>query len=193
MRRKTVLSTRGIPSPPSLTVGNSDPSAWSGWVGSRDGLTIFCKIPTGAIMVAPVPDESLRWSSILGHYNHSETNHNQHWNDCTNIQNVHIVNDASWLIHSTGYFLRLVLSTLITFTYTLLILILAWISDYMPGKTWNEITCPFPNFHGWTVEVWELITNFIPHFIMLTPAGIKVNLCWQVKPLVMLVEIHSGC
>ena len=32
----------------------------------------------GAIMIAPVPDESLRWSSIIGHYNHSETNHNQH-------------------------------------------------------------------------------------------------------------------
>ena len=33
---------------------------------------------TGAIMIAPVSDESLRWSSIIGHYNHSETNHNQH-------------------------------------------------------------------------------------------------------------------
>ena len=37
------LSTRGIPSPPSLNVGNSDPS---GRVGARDGSTIFCKIPT---------------------------------------------------------------------------------------------------------------------------------------------------
>ena len=33
---------------------------------------------TGAIMIAPVPDESLRCSSIIGHYNHIETNHNQH-------------------------------------------------------------------------------------------------------------------
>ena len=28
---------------------------------------------------------------------------------------------------------------------------------------WNEITYPFPNY-GCTVEVWEWISNFIPHF-----------------------------
>ena len=31
---------------------------------------------------------------------------------------------------------------------------------------WDEITYPFPNFNGCTVEVWEWINNFIPHFIM---------------------------
>ena len=31
---------------------------------------------------------------------------------------------------------------------------------------WDEITYPFPNFNGCTVEVWEWIGNFIPHFIM---------------------------
>ena len=29
---------------------------------------------------------------------------------------------------------------------------------------WDEITCPFPNFNGATVEVWEWTSNFIPHF-----------------------------
>ena len=29
---------------------------------------------------------------------------------------------------------------------------------------WYEITYPFPNFNGYTVEVWEWLSNFIPHF-----------------------------
>ena len=29
---------------------------------------------------------------------------------------------------------------------------------------WDEITYPFSNFNGCTVEVWEWISNFIPHF-----------------------------
>ena len=37
---------------------------------------------TGAILIAPEPDESISCRrcicSIIGHYNHSETNHNQH-------------------------------------------------------------------------------------------------------------------
>ena len=36
----------------------------------------------------------------------------------------------------------------------------------MPNRVWDEITFPFPNFNGSTVEVWEWISNFIPHFIM---------------------------
>ena len=32
------------------------------------------------------------------------------------------------------------------------------------GKVWDDNTCPFPNFNGATVEVWEWISNFIPHF-----------------------------
>ena len=35
----------------------------------------------------------------------------------------------------------------------------------MPSNVWYEITCPFPNFNGATVEVWEWTSNFIPHFI----------------------------
>ena len=29
---------------------------------------------------------------------------------------------------------------------------------------YDEIIFPFPNFNGATVEVWEWINNFIPHF-----------------------------
>ena len=32
-------------------------------------------------------------------------------------------------------------------------LIPAWISNYMPGKVCDEITYPFLNFNGCTVEV----------------------------------------
>ena len=41
-----------------------------------------------------------------------------------------------------------------------------WISNHMPSKVWGEITYPFPNLNGFTVEVWECRSNFIPHFIM---------------------------
>ena len=46
----------------------------------------------------------------------------------------------------------------------------------MPGKVWDEITYPFPNFNGTTIEVWERISNFIPHFIrdvITYPAGLN--------------------
>ena len=36
----------------------------------------------------------------------------------------------------------------------------------MLNNMWDEITYPFPNISGWTVEVWEWISNLIPHFIM---------------------------
>ena len=31
----------------------------------------------------------------------------------------------------------------------------AWISNHIYYKVWNEITNPFPNFNGETIEVWE--------------------------------------
>ena len=34
-----------------------------------------------------------------------------------------------------------------------LTLIPAWISNHMPGKEWDEITYPFLNFNGATIEV----------------------------------------
>ena len=43
-------------------------------------------------------------------------------------------------------------------------LIPAGISNYIHYKVWHEITYPFPNFNGATIEVWEWISNFIPQF-----------------------------
>ena len=40
----------------------------------------------------------------------------------------------------------------------------SWISNYIHFKAWDEITYPFPNFNGCTIEVWEWISNFIPYF-----------------------------
>ena len=51
------------------------------------------------------------------------------------------------------------------FYWHFLTLIPAWISNYMPCKVWDEITYPFRNFNGCTVEVSEWMNNFIPHFI----------------------------
>ena len=42
-----------------------------------------------------------------------------------------------------------------------LTLIPTLISNYIHYKVWDEITHPFPNFKGCTVEVWEWISNFI--------------------------------
>ena len=38
--------------------------------------------------------------------------------------------------------------------------------NHMPCKVWDEITYPFSNFNGCTVEVWEWMSNSIPHFLM---------------------------
>ena len=39
----------------------------------------------------------------------------------------------------------------------------------------DEITYPFPNFNGATVEVWEWISNFIPLFTV----QIITYPCWD--------------
>ena len=44
--------------------------------------------------------------------------------------------------------------------------ITAWISNHMLSKVGDEITYPFPNYNGFTVEVWEWISKFTSHFIM---------------------------
>ena len=38
--------------------------------------------------------------------------------------------------------------------------------SHLVSKVCDEITYPFTNFNGCTVEVWEWINYFIPHFIM---------------------------
>ena len=50
---------------------------------------------------------------------------------------------------------------------TCLNLMSALISNYVIIKLWDEFTYLFPNFNGCTVEVWEWISNFIPHLIMM--------------------------
>ena len=35
---------------------------------------------------------------------------------------------------------------------------------YIHYVVWDEITYSLPNFNGATIEVWEWISNFIPHF-----------------------------
>ena len=52
------------------------------------------------------------------------------------------------------------------FTNMVSTLIPAWISNYTHYNVWDEITYPFLNFNGATVEVYEWISNFIPHFTM---------------------------
>ena len=45
---------------------------------------------------------------------------------------------------------------------SLVLIISAWISNYIHYDMWDEITYPFPNSNGATVEVWEWISYFIP-------------------------------
>ena len=51
----------------------------------------------------------------------------------------------------------------------------AWISNYIHYKVWDEITYPFLNFNGCTIEVKEWISNFISHFIM----DVITYPCWD--------------
>ena len=52
------------------------------------------------------------------------------------------------------------------------------LSNHMPSKVWGEINYPFPDINGTTVEVYEWVSNFAPHFLMDACniyTGIKVN------------------
>ena len=48
----------------------------------------------------------------------------------------------------------------------------------MASKVWNEITYPFPNFNGATVEVWEWLSNFIPHVYSYLAHGYYYSNCY---------------
>ena len=54
-------------------------------------------------------------------------------------------------------------------------LIPAWISTHVPSKVCYGITYQFSNFNGVTVEVWEWISNFIPHFT----GHVITHPCWD--------------
>ena len=73
---------------------------------------------------------------------------------------------GSWKIHHLGPFHKHGLT-----------LILAWISNHIHYKVWEEINNIFPNVNGATVDVFEWISNFVPHFPghVLIHAGIKVK------------------
>ena len=42
-------------------------------------------------------------------------------------------------------------------------------------EVWDEITYPFPNFNGATVEVCKWIYNFIPHLTMLVKGSPEIH------------------
>ena len=53
-------------------------------------------------------------------------------------------------------------------------LLLTWIifnpgmlSNRTLNKVWDEITYLFPNFNGYTTEVWEQVIDLIPHLMMM--------------------------
>ena len=74
------------------------------------------------------------------------------------------------------------------FCYHGLTLIPAWMTNYTHYKVWDEITYPFPNFNGCTVEVWEWISSLIPHFTV----HVITYSCWD-KSWTMLVKGQNLC
>ena len=42
----------------------------------------------------------------------------------------------------------------------------SWISNHMSNKVWDDISSPLPNSNGYFVEIWEWVSNFIPHFMV---------------------------
>ena len=56
-----------------------------------------------------------------------------------------------------------------------LTLIPVCISIYIHYKVWDEITYPFPNVNGATVEFWELASYFSPHFT----GHVITYTCWD--------------
>ena len=62
-----------------------------------------------------------------------------------------------------------------------------WISNYIHYKVWDEITYPFPNFNGATIEVWEWIHNFMLHFT----EYVITYPCWD-QSWTMLVKWAPG-
>ena len=62
------------------------------------------------------------------------------------------------------------------FTNMVITNIPAWMSNHMSSKGWYEITYPYPNFNGCTVEVWDWINDFLPYILMgVIHAGIELN------------------
>ena len=52
--------------------------------------------------------------------------------------------------------------------------------DYIRYKELDEIDYPFPDFNGCTVDFWDSLSNFTPHFTrmkLLIHGGIKFKPC----------------
>ena len=96
-----------------------------------------------------------------------ETPSRSFWRHCKVFYCVclHIPKGSKWLWHRYHYFLcynyhadyqtknKLCIETRGPFYYYGLTLIPAWISNHRPSEVWDEITYPFLNFNGATVEV----------------------------------------
>ena len=76
------------------------------------------------------------------------------WNNHEKLSNIGDTNKAT-IQNSWGPFYQQGLTS-----------IPALISKHIPSEVWYEITYPFPNFNGFTVGVWEWMSNFTPLFIM---------------------------
>ena len=75
-------------------------------------------------------------------------------------------------------------------------LCLAWISNYINHKMWDEITYPFSNQWCAAIEVWEWICNFIPHFYWvcdnLSMLELKIKPCyWKGSQLIWNLLVCS--
>ena len=68
------------------------------------------------------------------------------------------------------------------------LLMSSWISNYIHYKMWDEITCPFTNINGATVEVWGWKSNFIPHFT----GHVITYPCWDLSHSVLSKGAHEG-
>ena len=81
-----------------------------------------------------------------------------------------------------------------------LTMIPAWISNHLLSELWDDITYPFRNFNGCTVEVSEWISNVIPHFteqvywLTLIPAWISNHLLSEVWDYITYpFQNFNGC
>ena len=61
----------------------------------------------------------------------------------------------------------------------------------MPREVWDEMTYQFLNFNGSTVEVWEWISNLIPHFIMDVITYLKLTYVNKWAPR-WVASLHRG-
>ena len=69
-----------------------------------------------------------------------------------------------------------------------LTLIPTWIDNYIGYNVWYETTYQFLNSNGETIDVWEWICNFIPHF-----TGYVITYpCWDLKLIDAFKRLLAG-